>query len=140
MTHHHLQLLPKAVCLLVKNEQGKFLGCSRKNNPNEWGFPGGKVDPGESVIDALCREVQEETGYDIRDKPLVPLYHDTAEGQFQTWVYGLRIQDLGPKGKRKEHLIQVEWKEKEVFLMGCFGAYNRKMFQAIEGILDYVVC
>lgn len=35
---------------------------------NSWGFPKGKVNEGEKSIDCAIREVQEETGYDIRGK------------------------------------------------------------------------
>lgn len=30
-----------------------------------WGFPGGKVEPGERLEDAVVREVHEETGYKV---------------------------------------------------------------------------
>ena len=33
------------------------------NNPNQWNFFGGHIDVGESAIDALQRELQEETGF-----------------------------------------------------------------------------
>lgn len=40
---------------------GKLL-CCRNHGNDFWCLPGGKVDPGESVIDALTREIVEETG------------------------------------------------------------------------------
>ncbi len=31
-----------------------------------WEFPGGEAEPGESVMDALAREIREETGAEAR--------------------------------------------------------------------------
>lgn len=33
--------------------------------PGQWGLPGGKVDPGETLEQACSREFQEETGIDV---------------------------------------------------------------------------
>jgi 8-oxo-dGTP pyrophosphatase MutT (NUDIX family) len=49
-------LLSPSQCLLV---QGYSSGTS-------WGFPKGKLESGETDIDAAVREVYEETGFDIR--------------------------------------------------------------------------
>jgi len=41
--------MKQAVCLLLPNPLGtKFLAVSRKENPFHFGFPGGKVDEGET--------------------------------------------------------------------------------------------
>ena len=59
------------MCMLTR-EDGKVLVQNRRD-PN-WGgltFPGGHVEPGESLMDSVIREMQEETGLTIRHPRLV---------------------------------------------------------------------
>jgi ADP-ribose pyrophosphatase YjhB (NUDIX family) len=44
------------------DEQGRVL-LIRRSETNSWGLPGGLVDYGERVEEALARELREETGY-----------------------------------------------------------------------------
>ena len=51
---------------------GKVL-VQNRIDPN-WGgltFPGGHVEPGESLVDSIVREMQEETGLTIRNPKLI---------------------------------------------------------------------
>ena len=59
------------MCMLTRAD-GKVLVQNRRD-PN-WGgltFPGGHVEPGESLVDSVIREMQEETGLTIRHPRLV---------------------------------------------------------------------
>ena len=48
---------------IVVNEKDEVL--LEKNNRAGWVFPGGQVEEGENLIDALKREIMEETGVDV---------------------------------------------------------------------------
>lgn len=56
--------------------QGKILllkrAMTKKVDPGKYTGVGGKVEPGESFVDAVVREVQEETGLTISSEKLVP--------------------------------------------------------------------
>jgi 8-oxo-dGTP diphosphatase len=56
-----------AVGVLIDGD-GRFLLCSRPDNKvygGYWEFPGGKLEAGESVAQALRRELNEELGIDV---------------------------------------------------------------------------
>lgn len=49
--------------IILKNPKGKYLVAHKSNAPDDdWYFPGGGIKKGESVEDALFREVYEELG------------------------------------------------------------------------------
>jgi 8-oxo-dGTP pyrophosphatase MutT (NUDIX family) len=53
----------KSACVVVYDSKtNKYLTVSRKDNPNDPSFCGGKLDEGESFKDAAIREMGEETG------------------------------------------------------------------------------
>lgn len=61
---------PNVAAILRRPISGKILVCERLRHKGSWQFPQGGVDPGEDLIAALIREVEEEIGvgrdrYDI---------------------------------------------------------------------------
>ncbi|MBC7128495.1 MAG: NUDIX hydrolase [Thermoplasmatales archaeon] len=62
--------------VLIKNR--KVLLVKRKNEPfkEKWALPGGFVEYGERVEEAIIRELKEETGMNVRIKKLFGVYSD----------------------------------------------------------------
>ncbi len=56
---------------LVWNRRGELLFCKmhpeRGVFPGQWGFPGGGIEPGERMEEALHRELGEELGIEVTD-------------------------------------------------------------------------
>ncbi len=60
---------------IIETEGGIIL-IKRKNPPSGWAMPGGFVDYGESLEDAVRREAKEETGLDIK---LIRQFHTYSD-------------------------------------------------------------
>ncbi len=54
----------------------------------KWSFPAGKVEPGERIVDAMVREVEEETGLVVEPVDVLGLYHSVATAEAS---YGLNV-------------------------------------------------
>lgn len=59
----------KVVAAIIENKNSEILCALRAPNmslPNLWEFPGGKVEEGESLFDAIEREIQEELSCKVK--------------------------------------------------------------------------
>ena len=66
-----------SVSAVVRDGRGRIL-LGRRADSGEWGLPGGNVEIGESVAEAIRREVREETGLEVDVVRLVGVYSDPA--------------------------------------------------------------
>lgn len=66
-----------SVSAVIFDRRGRLL-LQRRADSGQWGLPGGAVEVGESVVDAVRREVREETGLDVAVERLVGVYSEPA--------------------------------------------------------------
>jgi 8-oxo-dGTP pyrophosphatase MutT (NUDIX family) len=69
-----------------------FLLRNKSRHSGSWGIVGGKVDRGETVLQSLIREIQEEIGMDYSTQKFIPLETFTADNRkfvYYTFVVGV---------------------------------------------------
>src|SRR4030067_2262609 len=79
----------------------KILLEKRKNAPGKgkWSVPGGLVEHGEGVEQAVIREVKEETGLDVYEPRLVDVVDYVRSGERGGVLYHFVIREFLVSGK-----------------------------------------
>lgn len=83
----HYILRPGAYAVVTRPEDGAILLTYQADPDDEFQLPGGGIDAGESPIQALGREVTEETGWTIRGARRLGAYRRfTYMPEYDLWA------------------------------------------------------
>lgn len=96
------------VSAVVFDAGGKLLLIHENYDRRRYGFPGGRVEFGESPADAVVREVREETLCDVRVDHLIGLYC-FADVPFLSFVFACTIIDGIPSVPGSGEIDEVGW-------------------------------
>lgn len=101
------------VGVVIINENNEILLQKRSRfkrvNPSKWGICGGKVDLGETPIDAGVRETLEEIGILLNKEELKFLSRDTNEKAHFTVYYIRKNVDVNECKLQEEELEEVRY-------------------------------
>lgn len=117
--------MPRAsVVLIFRESDGKILSVSRKDDPNSFTLPGGKVNEDETDVAAAKRELKEETGLDASN--LEPIFESTNDGFYCTTFEG----DIEGSISTDESGV-VKWCTPTELAYGAFGSYYQGLFDKL---------
>jgi 8-oxo-dGTP diphosphatase len=136
-----------AVGGIVENEHGEVLLV--KTHHGGWVFPGGQVEIGENLEDALIREVKEESGIDISVASLIGVYSNTGVHKWYDGVTDVPTKlmldfvckSLGGELAISDETSESKWVEKEKVLDLVTAKAVRIRYQAylnFDGIINYI--
>ena len=119
---------------MISDAEGRVLVQDRLPKPsNAWSgltFPGGHVEPGETVVASVIREVREETGLTITD--VVPAgyiqwYNPDRQSQYFVFLFKTSSYSGNLKGSTEGN---VKWMTLDEMLAGRL-APNMKQYLAV---------
>lgn len=131
--------MEKSVCILIKHYAGdKYLAVARRGTTDQWGLPGGKVEPGEDLKKAAIRELYEETGHflipnggNILTEVFSEVCGPGKDGKIFHCTTFYVVPGRRPCGMKGD-AGPVDWVTQEELENGPFGEYNKALFKAVK--------
>lgn len=117
-----------AVCLVRKGPL--LLSVSRRFEPENLGFPGGKCEPGEDPKHTAIRELEEETGLRADPSHVARVFHRYVAPDELALCFEVPVFQGDPTSR--EEGIEVAWvKPAQLLTSKCtFADFNRNLFLA----------
>lgn len=109
----------------------------KRHQGGRWEFPGGKVEPGESVLDGLARELNEELGITIgQTQPLIRIPFEYPECRVTLAV--IRVQEWQGQAHGRENQ-PLRWCPISELDVQAFPAANSPIITALKLPPFYVI-
>lgn len=128
-----MQRLIHVAVAAIEDSQGRILITKRHAHVHQgglWEFPGGKLEPGESVIKGLERELQEELDITpIRSEPLIRITHHYDDRSVLLDVYRVKEYAGVPKGMEGQPL---DWRLPENMQAERFPVADHSIINALQ--------
>lgn len=94
-----------SVGAVVTNEKGQVLLLDHVFRPGSgWGIPGGFIEHGEQIDEAIKRELLEETGLELKN---VKIYHTKTRGRHIEFL--VRATGKGTAEVKSIEIKQLDW-------------------------------
>lgn len=89
----------------------RFLLVQERKHGQGWYLPAGRVDPGETFVEAALRETREEAGIDVVLEGVVRVEHaPRLDGQrIRVFFLARPKDDTPPKSTADEHSLGARW-------------------------------
>ena len=135
----------KVVYALIQNEEGNVL-LVHNTDGGGWSLPGGKVEYGETLVEALKREVREETGLFVEVNDIVSVNEGkSTQMNVHTLfiMFKAQVQDYTTDIQMKDEISTLGWfsipeaDEKLIYYHHSLNAFlNNKANYYDEGFVD----
>ncbi|MCB2263084.1 MAG: Nudix family hydrolase [Candidatus Thiosymbion ectosymbiont of Robbea hypermnestra] len=117
----------------IADARGRILIARRPGQVHQggrWEFPGGKLEPGETPVAALARELNEELGIRVlSSRPLIRVRHDYGDRRILLDVRRVVSHEGEPQGHEGQPLA---WVHPQAMDPAAFPAADRPVISALR--------
>lgn len=131
--------LANSALIISPDRPGEFVVVHRKEDYNLYCLPGGKVDPGENILDAITREVFEETGISFPKINFIPFFTDICPGK-KNYLVTVFVLEVPGNIILKSQEVEMEpfWTTKEIFNKhSAFPEFNNALLEQYEKLCSF---
>ena len=126
------------VGIIVLNKENKvFVGKRRDNPTNKWQMPQGGVDRGENLINAMKRELKEETS--IRSIEILKKLEGWTEYELPDYLLGKIWRGKYRGQKQKWFIVRFLGKDEEINLKTTHPEFIEWQWLDIENLPSVIV-
>ncbi|MFQ7325074.1 MAG: 8-oxo-dGTP diphosphatase [Streptococcus xiaochunlingii] len=103
------------LCMVEDLENGKVVLQYRSPEKNHWSgyaFPGGHIEEGESLVESVIREIEEETGLTIMNPHLIAVKNWQLEDGIRYIVFCYKTTEFTGQLRSSDE-GEVSWVEKD---------------------------
>ena len=115
------------VFALIFNDEKQIL-LGHRRDIDWWNLPGGGMETGETVVEALCREVREETGLEVKIERLVGVY---SKPQKQEVVLTFFCQVIGGTLQSTEETRESRYFAPETLPVNILPKHRQRIEDAL---------
>lgn len=129
-----------AAAAIISADGTQVLLARRPSNIDQgglWEFPGGKLAPYETGLEALKRELHEELGIEVtRAQPLIRIHHEYSDKHILLDVWQVHAFSGEPFGREGQ---AVRWVPMEELVNYPFPAANLPILKAVMLPMEYLI-
>ena len=126
------------VGIIVLNKENKvFVGKRRDNPTNKWQMPQGGVDRGENLVNAMKRELKEETS--IRSIEILKELEGWTEYELPNYLLGKIWRGKYRGQKQKWFIVRFLGKDEEINLKTTHPEFIEWQWLDIENLPSVIV-